>query len=140
KVDFKGNTTEVERRLAKDYKQVIDWTILNGITTPSAIENAADPLLETEKFTTVGTFDALRRPVTITFPDNSIAVPKYNESNFLDSLQVKIRGQGSFLTFLDSQDYNARGQRLSAKYGNSAITKYFYDPKTFRLINLVTKP
>jgi len=52
---------------------------------------------------------------------------------------VKIRGQGDFVTFLESQDYDAKGQRQFARYGNDIITNYFYDPKTFRLVNLVTK-
>jgi hypothetical protein len=139
KVDFKGNAIEVERKLAKEYKQNINWNVLNGITNITAIQTAATPFLESEIFTSSAELDALNRPMTITLPDKSVVQSKYNKANYLDSLKVKIRGLGNFVTFLNSQDYDAKGQRQFAKYGNGTITKYFYDPKTFRLINLVTK-
>ncbi len=138
-MDFKGNATEVETRLAKEYKIAINWNALTGINNITAIQTAAAPLLEDEAFTFSAVLDALNRPITATLPDNSIIVPKYNEANFLDSLRVNIRGAGDFVTFLESQDYDAKGQRQFAKYGNGTITNYFYDPQTFRLINLVTK-
>lgn len=138
-VDFKGNVVEVERRLAKEYKQLVNWQTLEGLTTITAIESAAAPLLENETFSSSSTLDALNRPVLVTLPDKSVVEPKYNEANFLDSLRVKIRGEGDFITFLENQDYDAKGQRQFAQYGNGLITNYFYDPKTFRLVNLVTK-
>lgn len=139
KIDFKGNVTEVERRLTKEYKQATNWNVLKGIIDVQTIASTAEPLLEEEIFASAVTVDALNRPILVFLPDNSVIQPKYNEANFLESLKVKIRGADDFVTFLDSQDYDAKGQRLFAKYGNNTITNYFYDPKTFRLTNLVTK-
>ena len=139
KVDFKGNVIEVERQLTKEYKQLINWKPLEGLTTVSAIETAAAPCLEDEVFSSSSTLDALNRPILVTLPDKSVVEPKYNEANALDSLRVQILGQGDFVTFLENQEYDAKGQRQFAQYGNGLITNYFYDPKTFRLVNLVTK-
>jgi len=139
KVDFKGNATEVERKLTKEYKQTINWNILDGIINIPNIQTAAAPFLESEIFSSSAEVDALGRPILVTLPDKSVVQPKYNEANSLDSLKVKIRGTGDFITFLDSQDYDAKGQRQFAKFGNGTITNYFYDPQTFRLVNLVTK-
>ena len=138
-VDFKGNVTEVQRQFAKEYKQLIDWQPLEGETTVPDIEATAASLLENEVFSSSSAFDALNRPVMVTLPDKSVVEPKYNEANVLDSLRVKIRGEGDFVTFLENQEYDARGQRQFAKYGNGLVSNYSYDPKTFRLINLVTK-
>jgi len=138
-VDFKGNVTEVERKLTKKYNQLINWKPLEGLTTVLSIETAAASLLENETFSSSSILDALNRPVSVTLPDKSVVEPKYNEANYLDSLRVKIRGKGDFITFLENQDYDAKGQRQFAQYGNGLITNYFYDPKTFRLMNLVTK-
>jgi RHS repeat-associated protein len=138
-VDFKGNVVEVERTLAKEYKQSVNWQPLEGLTSVTDIENAAAPLLENEIFSSSSVLDALGRPVQVTLPDQSIVETSYNEANSLDSLRVKIRGQGNFITFLENQDYDAKGQRQYAQYGNGLITNYFYDPRTFRLENLVTK-
>ena len=138
-IDFKNNTTTVERKLTKEYKQNINWDLLDGITNITTIETTAAPFLENEVFSSSALTDALNRPITVTLPDQSVIQPKYNEGSTLESLKVKIRGTGSFITFLDSQDYDAKGQRQFAKYGNGNITNYFYDPKTFKLINLITK-
>src|SRR3712207_8968418 len=40
---------------------------------------------------------------------------------------------------LEAQDYDAKGQRQFARYGNGTITEYTYDPRTYRLTNLLTK-
>lgn len=138
-VDFKGNASQAERKLTKEYKQNINWNTLAGLNSITDIENTAFPFLETEVFVSSVEIDALNRPITTTLPDNTIIEPKYDIGNSLESLKVKIRGKGNFVTFLDSQDYNAKGQRQFAKYGNGNITKYFYDPKNFKLVNLITK-
>jgi len=138
-LDFKGNPVTVERVLAKDYRNSIDWSNLAVQPNYSAIQTAANPALEvTERFTASSQLDALNRPTQVTLPDNTIILPKYNEANFLDSLQAQIRGQGAFIEFLKNQDYDAKGQRQFAHYGNNVFTRYFYDPKTFRLSNLLT--
>ena len=138
-IDFKGNATEAERRLTKEYKQIINWNVLDQITDIAQIETLANPLLEAETFNSSATIDALGRPISVKLPDNSIFQPIYNEGNGLKELNVQIRGVGAFANFLESQDYDAKGQRQFAKFGNGTITKYFYDPKTFRLVNLLTK-
>ncbi|MEA5461685.1 SpvB/TcaC N-terminal domain-containing protein [Arcicella sp. LKC2W] len=139
-IDFKGNATRAERRLTKEYKQIIDWRILENINDINNIQSAANTLLEDEVFASSATVDALGRPILVTLPDNSVIQPKYNEGNGLESLGVKIKGNGAFINFLESQDYDAKGQRQYAKFHNGTITKYFYDPQTFRLTNLVTIP
>jgi RHS repeat-associated protein len=139
-VDFKGNPLQLERRLAKDYKaRITDWKILGGITDLPTIDNTADSLLESEAFSGACEVDALNRSTKITMHGGTVFQPLYNEANLLDSLQVQLQGQGQFLTFLEGQDYDAKGQRQFAKYGNGTITEYSYDPKTRRLINLRTK-
>lgn len=138
KVDFRGNTLEAERRLTREFKQTANWDMLDGISNVSAMETTVSPLLEDEVFTTAAELDALGRPLQVILPDKSVILPEYNEANSLASLKVRIRGAGNVTTFLDSQDYDAKGQRQYAKYGNGTISKYFYDPLTFRLINLIT--
>jgi RHS repeat-associated protein len=137
--DFKGNPVTVERRFALEYRQLVDWNPIKDLTDVATIETAAAILLENELFTGTSSYDALNRPIRVQLPDQTVVEPRFNESNFLDSLRVQIRGQGGFITFLVSQDYNAKGQRQFAKYGNNTITKYFYDPKSYRLVNLLTK-
>jgi hypothetical protein len=138
-LDFKGNPKRVERVLARDYKNQLDWTALVGQPDLTAIQITADPALEIgEVFTASSQYDALNRPTRVTLPDNTVIVPTYNEANFLTSLQARIRNQGNSLEFLKDQDYDAKGQRQFAHYGNEVFTRYFYDPNTFRLTNLLT--
>lgn len=138
-LDFKGNPKSVDRVLAKDYQNDLDWSALPGQPDVAAIQAAADPALETaEVFTASSLYDALNRPTRVSLPDSTIVVPTYNEANFLASLKAQVRGQGNFIEFLKGQDYDAKGQRQFAHYGNEVFTRYFYDPKTFRLSNLLT--
>src|SRR5262249_41288664 len=56
--DFRGNLLRSSRRLATEYKAILDWV--------------TNPTLETEAFTGSATFDALNRPITVTAPEGSI--------------------------------------------------------------------
>jgi RHS repeat-associated protein len=138
RLDFKGNPLEIERRLVSDYKNSTNWAALNGLNDPDDIAVAAEPMLEAEVFAAGSTYDALSRPILTTLPDKTVMRPTYNEGNGLDKLEAQIRGLGAFRTFLAKQDYDAKGQRQYAEYGNGLVTRYFYDPKTFRLTNLLT--
>ncbi|MET3934839.1 SpvB/TcaC N-terminal domain-containing protein [Arthrobacter sp. OAP107] len=138
-LDFKGNPRSVERVLANEYKNDLNWSLLPGQPDIPAIQAAASQDLEVaEVFTASSTYDALNRPMRVALPDGTIVVPTYNEANFLASLKAQIRGQGNFIDFLKGQDYDAKGQRQMAHYGNDVFTRYFYDPKTFRLTELLT--
>lgn len=137
-VDFKGNPKRLERIFAREYRNNLDWKTLAGQTDVPSLQAAAKSVLQEEVFTASSEYDALNRPTQATLPDGTIILPTYNEANFLASLQAQIRGQGKFIEFLKEQDYDAKGQRQFAHYGNDVFTRYFYDPKTFRLTNLVT--
>jgi RHS repeat-associated protein len=137
-VDFKGNPKNVEQVLTKDYKNSINWNALTGQPDYVSMQAAAASALENEVFNASSVYDALNRPMRVVLPDGTVLVPTYNETNFLSSLQAQIRGQGAFVDFLKDQDYDAKGQRQFVHYGNELYTRYFYDPYTFRLINLLT--
>jgi len=140
KVDFKGNSLEIERRLAKDYRaRINDWKTLENAQELADFDVVSDSLLEAEAFLSAGELDALNRTTKVTLADGTIFQPVYNEANFLDSLQAQLRGQGPFETFLEKQDYDAKGQRQYAKYGSGIVTNYTYDPRTHRLSNVLSK-
>ncbi len=136
--DFKGNPTALNRQLARDHRSDPDWTPLTATSVPANIAAAATALLDPEVFMVVAELDALGRPITTTLPDGTIIRPAYNNGGGLASLEAQPRGNGNFITFLQHQEYDARGMRLSARYGNDVITRYFYDPLNFRLQNLLT--
>ena len=137
-VDFKGNPKRIERVLAEDYKNNLNWQVLAEQPDYASVQTAASSALENEVFTASSTYDALNRPTRALLPDGTVILPTYNEANFLSSLQAQIRGQGDFIEFLKDQDYDAKGQRQFAHYGNEVLTRYFYDSETFRLNNLLT--
>jgi RHS repeat-associated protein len=122
--DFKGNLIKSTRQLLDDYKNEADWSQV--------------PQLEVAIFAVSTTYDALNRPITLTMPDASVARPKYNEANLLESLSVNVRGTAEPTPFVTYVNYNAKGQREIIDYGNGARTRYTYDPLTFRMINLLT--
>ena len=140
-LDFKGNPTSVERVLARDYTQIPDWGALPAQSDYDAIQTAAAPSLETaEPFVATSAYDALSRPTQVTLHGGTLITSEYDEGGMLASLQALIDGIGEPVDFLKRQDYDAKGQRQFAHYGNDLVTRYFYDPKTYRLTDLVTTP
>lgn len=137
-LDFKGMPSGIERRLAKEYKAMVDWKVLEGLTDPAAVDAAAAPLLEDEVFSVSGTYDALGRPLSVTLPDGTVMRPTYSIGNTLEKMEAQLRGAGDFISFMERQDHDAMGQRQFVEYGNGIVTKYFYDPATFRLQQLLT--
>ncbi len=137
--DFKGNPLWIERQLTRQYQDMVDWKPLAGLNDPDALSAAAAPLLESEIFSSSFAYDALNRSTNVVLPDNTVLQPRYNEANFLASMSAQILGQGDVQTFLVRQSYDARGQRISAEYGNATLTSYQYDPLTFRLTNRITR-
>ncbi len=124
--DFKGNLLKSTRRLAKDYKNVVDWSIANP-----------EELLEAETFVTETQYDALNRVIRSITPNSSITVPSYNEAGLLEKLDVTQNGVTN--PFVKNIDYNEKGQRTAITYGNDVLTTHEYDKETFRLTHLQNK-
>ena len=141
--DFKGNPLQGNRRLARVYRQTVDWSVLFELTDIAAIETAAEPLLEIEVFTIESQYDALNRPIAILTPDGSVTLPGYNEANLLERLAVRVRGAETETPFVTNIDYNAKGQRERISYatrdGSHFTTTYAYEFDTFRLSKLLTE-
>src|SRR5262249_9412018 len=72
--------------------------------------------------------------ISRTTPDASETRPTYNEANFLEHLDVRIRGAATATTFIENIDYNARGQRERIDHGSGTVCEYEYDAETFRLV------
>ena len=56
--------------------------------------------------------------------------PEYNRAGALDSIAL------DGMPFVERIAYNAKGQRSLIAYGNGVMTRYAYDPQTFRLVRL----
>jgi YD repeat-containing protein len=122
--DFKGNALASSRQLLTDYKNIPDWN--------------TNPALDSEIFNSETSFDALNRPMQIVAPDDSVFLPKYNEANLLNSMDVLLQGASTTTNFISNIDYNAKGQRDQIYYGNNTTTNYNYDLQTYRLTRLLT--
>ncbi|MDB5279413.1 MAG: spvB [Ferruginibacter sp.] len=125
--DFKGNVKISNRKIASEYKQVVDW-------------NVADPmlLLEQDNFGGGALFDALNRATEVQLPDGSKIHPAYNEAGLLEQLDVFVKSQNQNILFVQNIDYNAKAQRERILYGNNTATRYEYDEKTYHLTRLLT--
>ncbi|RPI90947.1 MAG: toxin, partial [Planctomycetaceae bacterium] len=144
--DFKGNPGRSRRRLAREYKQAIDWSaaaefLLSSATAPldiDALHAALEPLLEPEAYHSESTFDALNRIATSTLPDGSRFRPRYDQGSRLNGIDVNLRGEAQdnepiWTQFVRDILYDAKGQRGRIDYGNGVSTRYVRDALTFRL-------
>jgi len=143
--DFKGNLTDVSRRVASIYDDTVHWgkadekipTSVDEVLGEQALEGELSKLLESEAFARSTEYDALNRPAELTSPDNSVHTLTYNEAGLLESVSVMLRGSRN-VGFVTNIDYDAKGQRTKIEYGNDAATEYEYDEFTYRLTDLKT--
>jgi RHS repeat-associated protein len=141
--DFKGNLVRTSRRTAREYRTAIDWSTVDAVvqTDPAAVfssaelDAAAAPLVE-GTYTTVTSFDAFNRPLTLTTPDGSIVGQTYNEAGLLG--HVDVRTGNASRAIVSDIDYDAKGRRTRVAYANGAATTYAYDPRSSRLASLRT--
>lgn len=131
--DFKGNLVDKSRRVIRDTSIANNWRA-NWEAQGSA--NALEPT--GRAYQTSSSFDALNRPKEIIYPKDvkdhrAVLKPIYNRAGALE--QVKLDG----VPYVERIAYNAKGQRVLIAYGNRVMTRYAYDPHTFRLARLRTE-
>lgn len=155
--DFKGNAAVQARRLLREYdRPFVDWSETNAVIPASGEVRLSDPSLEAslaqhlenDSYESGAAFDALNRPIEKTSPHSQAMMPStmrigYNESNLLNQVKVRLNGaeengQPVWKTIVSHITYDAKGQRQRIEYGNGTITRYDYDPLTFRLVRLAT--
>lgn len=147
-IDFKGNVLEKFRRVIADAPilAVFDQTAANHwqVTSfqvdwqPSGQQTLADieaSLLETNAYQTSATYDALNRVNRMQFPRDVEGKrrqlrPTYNTAGGLEKVFL------DDALYVERVAYGAKGQRALIAYGNGVMTRYAYDPQTFRLKRL----
>lgn len=125
--DFKGNPLSTGRRLASDYKNVVNW----DTATPEA-------LLEPDNYIYQQSYDALGRIKEQITPDGSVIKPSYNRTGLFsaESLEQDDDGVLTSTECIKHIHYNAKGRRTQIRYGNNVTSDYTYDKEHFRLIRL----
>ncbi|MCK6695305.1 MAG: hypothetical protein L6Q97_24785, partial [Thermoanaerobaculia bacterium] len=110
--DFKGNILEKQREV------VADSVILKALNEkkPFTIDWDTNVALSGQVYVTSILYDALNRVKKMTYPED------------VDSE-----------VYVEHIAYNAKGQRSLVLYGNRLMTRYAYDPLTFRLLRLRTE-
>ncbi|MBL7797054.1 MAG: VCBS repeat-containing protein [Saprospiraceae bacterium] len=132
--DFKGNLLKKERQTIADAP--VRAALVAGI--PFIVDWNAPPPLDTGYLTDMQ-YDALNRVMELTYPEDvsggarKVLKPVYNRAGALEKVQFD--GE----TYVERIAYNAKGQRTLIAYGNSMMTRYAYDPDTFRLVRLRTE-
>ena len=146
--DFKGNLLAKVRRVIADAPiravfesaaaknwQVnafrVNWEAPNGVS----LESHAETLLNPTEYVTSMTYDALNRVKVMRYPEDVEGTrrelrPQYNRAGALE--QVRLND----VVYVERIAYNAKGQRILIAYGNGVMTRYVYDPETFRLRRL----
>ena len=146
--DFKGNALSTVRQVIKDEHLLAvyqpdangDWNIEPFQTsweesaTVSFDEHVAN-MLNPQQYEISSSLDALGRAKRMLYPEDvegnrAELLPTYNRAGALE--QVKLDGD----IYVERIAYNARGQRTLIAYGNRVMTRYTYEPLTFRLARL----
>jgi RHS repeat-associated protein len=135
--DFEGNPVETARRVVSDSELrqgfVADWDV------PVAARAA---ILAGEEYRVTTMFDALGRAYAVQTPSDVDGVAHTLRTALTPSGQIarlELDGATQF-----EVQYDAHGRRTLASYGDGTalrvMTRYAYDPETFRLARLRTEP
>ena len=147
--DFKGNLLGKVRRVIGDevFQQTFTQAALNNwqveafrvnwtsADTLAALEALGNTLLAPQVYVSNMTYDALNRMVRMQYPqdvegERQELRPEYNRAGALE--RIALNGE----TYVERIAYNAKGQRSLIAYGNGVMTRYAYEPETFRLLRL----
>jgi RHS repeat-associated protein len=141
--DFKGNLLDKTRNVITESALLAPFNPPppNWVTTPFRVDwGSADVsfLDSGTAYETTMSYDALNRVKTMQYPKDveggrKLLVPQYNRAGALEAVQM----DGT--TYVERIAYNAKGQRILISYGNGFMTRYAYDPKTFRLLRMRTE-
>ena len=151
-MDFKGNPLSTTRQViadapilatytaaAADGWQVaaftVDWTPGPGQT--QGVHDAE--LLDPDSYTHDTVYDALNRVTRHTLPADvtghrGVLTPTYNRASAMDGIRL------DDTVYVRQIAYDAKGQRSLIAHGNGVMTRYAYDPRTFRLARLRSEP
>ncbi len=145
--DFKSNILEKSRKTIRDDAVLdvftpapINWQVNTfrvdwKYPSDSDLDTYAATLLDATAFQTSLRYDALNRVKRLRYPedvdgDRKELNPRYNRAGALKS--VILDGNN----YVQHIAYNAKGQRTLIAYGNGIMTRYAYDPLTFRLLRI----
>ncbi|KAH7068589.1 hypothetical protein FB567DRAFT_634306 [Paraphoma chrysanthemicola] len=156
RVDWQGNTRETKQRIAKEYRDIVDWKLMESVLpskitdvlNTDAVEQALTAVVETEIYRANATFDSLGRQVIATSAHTNDSKPSRTRFTYthsqLETISCNIRDErgddGSLLwtPFITKFDHVAKGQRKQMDYGNKVSTTYTYDA-FFHLTNMLTQ-
>ncbi|ROO86776.1 RHS repeat-associated protein [Actinocorallia herbida] len=139
--DFKGNPLRTVHRLASGSRVAdLDGT---GVLDLAEVEAALSGFLEPARHQASTTYDALDRPVTVTSPhtpEMAAAVVRYSydRAGQVQRVDVDLGSTGVETPFVTAVDYDAHGRRTRIVHGNGVTTSYTYDPRTFRLVRMLS--
>src|SRR5574341_2331965 len=90
------------------------------------------------EYRTSTAYDGLNRIKRLLYPRDVAGQrkelrPQYNRAGALERVEL------DSAVYVDHIAYNAKGQRTLIAYGNGVMTRYAYDPQTFRLLRLRTE-
>ena len=154
--DFKGNPTRSSRQVLSDEFMLANYrqaqANANWVLQASRIDWASaapKDVLERKAYQSRSAFDALGRVKWSEYPEalNEQRVPeryrlrpRYNRAGALESVALvgplNASDQGAAKPYVSRIAYNAKGQRSLIAYANGLLTRYAYDPQTFRLARL----
>ena len=149
--DLRGNPLETGRRVIADapvlatYAKAVgadwqvppfrvDWTPGHG----QSIEQRADELLEPAGYATTAGYDALDRVTRLVLPTDITGhraelMAGYDPVGRLERLTL----DGT--AYLERVGYDALGRRSFVAFGNGTMTRYAFDPFTFRPVRMRTE-
>ncbi|MET7426681.1 SpvB/TcaC N-terminal domain-containing protein [Dactylosporangium sp. NPDC005555] len=141
--DFKGNVLQTTRKVIADAPVLATYDAARkgGWAVPLFTADwrpGAEPALEPGAYVSTTRFDALNRPTAHILPTDAEGrrreiSARYDRAGGLASVSL----DGT--VYVQRLAYDAKGHRSLLVHGNGTMTRYAYDPRSFRLTRLRTE-
>jgi RHS repeat-associated protein len=125
-----GQPFETHQQFRDDYKNEANWNDINSRTLQQ--------LLQSTVYSQQSVYDALGRVIQATDADNNQQSIGYLLSGHLGQLSLLTNDDKKTTLPVQNITYNAKGQRISIRYGNGLTTNYQYEQTTWALQQLQT--
>ncbi|KAI1199174.1 65kDa B protein-domain-containing protein [Nemania serpens] len=125
--EFKGNCVKVEKKVAEEYNQLLDWS------------PKSSPKLEAVAYVNTAQFNALNQGWKTVAPDGSVTIRGYGDTGELTILAFQHTTSATTDTCISGIGYSADGRRERVGYGNGVLQKNTFHPETRDLVHSVIK-
>lgn len=121
-----GSVRTQSRQYRKDFQSEANWN------------DPANVPLEDDTYTSEFHYDEQDNPITTRLPNSAVVARAYTKNDWPSKISVTPPDQSEPIDLISSIDHAPTGRAAEIEYNNGVVTRFDYDPKSYRLTHVVS--